>query len=242
VAFVPAVPVAPAPPAPAVFVPAPAAPVPATPSASAPVPPPPPDPEAKPAPVALLPEFATPPPLPAVSAPIAPAAAAPARAVAAPEPAPEAPRPSEATLVDEQLPESLDRWLTQIENQPQPRAVDLDWRQRWHATNAVATPAPERRSGVRVRIPAPSPYTRPAKVELGGPRWARFAWAALALLVLVTAIVAGPAGVAASRSAWSRLQDRFTAPMPPLPPPPELKLAPPLTLPQLPEPDPIVAR
>jgi len=198
--------------------------------------------------VALLPKFATPPPRPAVAAPPAPSVAAPAAAApvapaSASAPVPPAPEASLAVLVDEQLPESLDRWLTQIENQPQTPAVDLDWRQRWHATNAVARPTPERRSGVRVRIPAATPYARSSPaVELGGPRWARFAWAALALLVLVTAIVAGPTSVAASRRAWSRLQDRFTAPMPPLPPSLPLKLAPPLALPQPPEPDPIGAR
>jgi hypothetical protein len=135
-----------------------------------------------------------------------------------------------------QLADNLESWLSRIEQQPdQPPAVDLDWRQRWHATNAVAVPQPERRSGVRVRIPGPSAkgYTHADRVRR---RWLRrMFWATIAAILFFATLIAGPASIDASLDIWSQIDEQFTPPPPP-PLPPHSKLALPETLGPLPPP------
>jgi type II secretory pathway predicted ATPase ExeA len=148
-------------------------------------------------------------------------------------PAPPAAPPAAAEPERPQLADHVEDWLNQIETQPEP-AVDLDWRQRWHATNAVAAPrAAAPRTGVRVRIPgggAPA-YTQVERIER---RWTRRVfWWTIALFLLLTAAVVGPASLAASLDIWSQdirsqIDERFTPPPPP-PLPPRVRF-------QMPEP------
>jgi hypothetical protein len=106
----------------------------------------------------------------------------------APAPAP-APQPisdlmPEPGLLDQpanppgELPEQVESWLQEIDRLP---SVDLDWRQRWAATNDVVAPAPERRSGIRLRFQtaAPNPIRQ---VERN--RW-RLAIAGTAIVIVL---------------------------------------------------------
>jgi hypothetical protein len=121
-----------------------------------------------------------------------------------------------ASIVSKQLPDQLESWLKEIETEP---TVDLDWRQRWAPTNAVATPAPERRSGVKLKIPAVQNPYRHTQADRIRRRWTRrFIGTGVALILLLGAIVTGPAAVAASLDIWSQIDEQFTPPpMPVLP-------------------------
>ena len=90
----------------------------------------------------------------------------------------------ESELLDEpvnppnELPEQVESWLQEIDRLP---SVDLDWRQRWAANNAVAPPAPERRRGIRLRFQAAAP--NPIR-QVEGNRW-RLAIAAMAIVIVL---------------------------------------------------------
>jgi len=213
--------------APVVVVPLPAVPAVATPAPSEPVAPAPIDPPAPlpsaPPPVAVQPPAAMQPVVSAVEPVrlIAPASVEPPQAAAVATAEPQQTRP--------QLADNLENWLMKIETQPDGPALDLDWRQRWHATNAVAAPPSERRSGVRVRIPGAGaqPYTQAERVSR---RWLRrMFWATVALVLVLGALIAGPASIAASLEIWSQIDEQFTPPPPPpLPARVRLRVAEPL--------------
>jgi len=189
-----------------------------------------PQPQAPPAPLPV----SVAPPLPApvappVAAPPVPLAAAPARAAADEDPPaaapPEPPRTTAPTVPAGSpgqrapLPDHLEAWLKEIDKQP---VVDLDWRQRWAPTNAIAEPQPERRSGVRLRIPASQPqrYTHVDRMRHRLVR--RFFWGGIALVLLLGALVLGPASVAASLDLVSEINEQLTPPpAPELPAPPK---------------------
>jgi type II secretory pathway predicted ATPase ExeA len=198
-------------------------------------------------PMVPAPPMAAPPPPPVAVTPPPPVitpAPAPAPAPAPPPPAPvaAAPEPPADAVPASSHPSSplddrLESWLAHIEQQPEPPPVDLDWRQRWHATNAVATPLSDRRSGVRVRIPAGASPPAHTRVDRISRRWARrFFWSAIALFLLLAALIAGPASIAASLDIWSQIDEQFTLPRPPLPPRATLKMPEPLRLPAAPDP------
>jgi hypothetical protein len=207
-------------PAPIASVPVAAAPPPPAPAPVVVAAPPP----AAPAPPALAPPVATiaPPPV----AP--PAAAAPppieqadvaARLVGAAPLAHAAP-PSEpaASAIPKDPPDQLEAWLREIDTQP---TIDLDWRQRWAPTNAIAAPPPPlSRSGVKLRIPAGSNPYRHTHTDRIRRRWVgRFFRSAIALILLSGAIIVGPPSIAASLDILSQIDDQFTAPPWPMRPP-----------------------
>jgi type II secretory pathway predicted ATPase ExeA len=118
------------------------------------------------APVVVPPPIAvhlpTPPPIPPPAAPVpapAPAAPKPAPAASVAEPRrlivpPPLPAPAhEPAAAASEPSDSTEAWLKEIDRQTGP-PVDLDWRQRWAATNAVADRELERQSGVRFRVPS----------------------------------------------------------------------------------------
>jgi general secretion pathway protein A len=226
---------------PPVATPAPIATVPARVVVAAPIAAPP----AAAVPAAPVEPVVPPPPAPRVAAaPIAaPAPAAPVSEPAMPIVEPAAPplaaaapvatsaEPQTEVRIKPQLTENLESWLNDIEKQPELPPVDLDWRQRWHATNAVAPPQPERRTGVRVKIPGTTRgYTH---VDRMGRRWLhRMFWATIALTLFLAAIVAGPASIAASLDIWSQVSEQVTPPpLPPLPPHARAALPAPILLP-----------
>jgi len=198
------------------------------PTVAAPVAPPPAAVVAIPAPVlpAAPPVVAAPPPTvvapPPVNAVALPISAAPPPAPAPPpvsEPvrmiAPAPPMERERAVESdarEPLPDHVEKWLSEIETQP---AVDLDWRQRWAATNAVAAPPLERRTGVRLKIPASQPqrYTHVDRVRRRMAR--RFFWGAVSLVLLLGGLVLGPASVDASLDILSQIDEQLTPPAAP---------------------------
>ncbi len=125
-------------------------------------------------------------PMPAAApAPAPESAVAPAPATAfAPVTQPISDLMPESDLLDEpvnppsELPEQVETWLQEIDGLP---SVDLDWRQRWAATNAVAPPAPERRSGIRLRFQAAAP--NPIR-QVERNRW-RLAVAGMAIVIVL---------------------------------------------------------
>ena len=158
------------------------------------------------------------------AASVAPAAAVlPASAAAAPEPRPQvsAPPPDTApppaaevpeapTPASKELPDQLEAWLREIDRQP---SVDLDWRQRWAPSNAVAVPLPTARSGVKLRIPAGSnPYRHTHSDRLRRRLVRRAVGAAVALILFSGALVVGPASIAASLDIWSQIDEQLTPP------------------------------
>jgi hypothetical protein len=136
------------------------------------------------------------------------------------------------------LPDRLESWLSEIEKQPEAEPVPLDWRERWAPTNAVA-PEPERQSGVRFRIRSGSPSHQQTKTERLTRRFTRkMAALAVAVVVLLGALVLGPASIGASIDLWSEVVERFTPPQEPnLPPRPRVHLPAPLLLPPPPADD-----
>jgi type II secretory pathway predicted ATPase ExeA len=207
---------------------------------------------------AALPEPAAPPALAAAPAPVAapagaatpatagldlfpsevtaPGATATAPPAPAPAPAPVAAlvsEPAAAAAPEKQLPTDLEVWLTKIDQEPAVPPVPPDWRQRWAPTNAVVPPPADKRSGVTLRIPASHGHTHVDRIRRRVTR--RLATLAVLLIVLLGAIVAGPATVAASIDLLSEIDERFTPPPPPLLPP-RAKLALPALLPLLPPP------
>jgi general secretion pathway protein A len=168
-------------------------------------------------------EDAAPAPIvPAVTIPPPPVAAAPAQEpqpqateptrMIAPTPAP----PAAAAPATKELPDQLEAWLREIDKQP---TVDLDWRQRWAPTNAVAATAASR-SGVTLRIPAAAnPYGHTHAERLRRRLVRRILGGAVALILFSGAIVVGPASIAASLDIWSQIDEQLTPPAwPQLPP------------------------
>jgi type II secretory pathway predicted ATPase ExeA len=138
----------------------------------------------------------------------------------------------ESELLDEpvnppsELPEQVESWLQEIDGLP---SVDLDWRQRWAATNAVAPPAPERRSGIRLRFQAAAP--NPIR-QVERNRW-RLAIAAVAIVIVLVGGAAsfGPwlSGAASGLRTWidevttpPSEQVLLPSPKPALPAPPQV--------------------
>jgi general secretion pathway protein A len=162
-------------------------------------------------------EDTAPTPIPlAVTIPAPPVAAAPAREpqpqvaeptrMIAPSPAPAA---AAAPPVTKELPDQLEAWLREIDKQP---TVDLDWRQRWAPTNAVAAP-PASRSGVTLRIPAASnPYGHTHTDRLRRRLVRRILGGSVALILFSGAIVVGPASIAASLDIWLQIDEQLTPP------------------------------
>jgi hypothetical protein len=142
-----------------------------------------------------------------------------------------APKPDTAVEAPEKppLPDQVENWLAKLDKLPEPPPVDLDWRQRWHATNAVVPPQPDRRSGVRLRLLGlgEQSYTHVERVQR---RWLRrMFWMTVALVLVLAALIAGPASVAASLDMWSQIDEQFTPPPPPpLPAPARLRVPSPL--------------
>jgi type II secretory pathway predicted ATPase ExeA len=154
--------------------------------------------------IAAAPETPVPPPVEARTA------ATDAAVPSASEPASLA-SASGATSPSTELPEQLESWLKEIEQQP---PLDQDWRQRWAPTAAGAPPpAPERRSGLRLRIPAGSNPYRHTHADRMRRRWTRrFVGSAVALILLLSAIIAGPAAVAASIDIWFSVEEQVAPP------------------------------
>ena len=113
------------------------------------------------------------------------------------------------------LPDHLEKWLTEIERAPEPPPVDPEWGQRWNAGSA-APAHPERRSGVRLRIPSVANPHHHTRIDRLRRRWTRrFFSSAVALILLLAALILGPAVVAASLDIWSQVEEQFTAPVEP---------------------------
>ncbi|HEY2434488.1 MAG TPA: AAA family ATPase [Vicinamibacterales bacterium] len=215
------------------------APLPAPPLAAAPIQTPPP-----PAVIAALAPFAPDPPPPHAAvlslAPSAPAQPQAAAAVAAPratsmpadvppplealasiaaQPAATATAPATDAAVDsgaarQALPAQLESWLAELDGQP---AIESGWSEHSTPRTPVAPQPVGRRAGLKVRIPAGTNPYRHTHADRMRRRWTRrFVGSAVALILLLAAIVAGPAAVAASVDILSSVEEQFTPPAYPL--------------------------
>ena len=167
------------------------------------------------------------PPVPAAEATVVPPAVPEPRAAEAPTPPPTIAAPAieefapELPPASKELPDQLEAWLREIDRQP---SIDLDWRQRWAPTNAVAAPLPAARSGVKLRIPAGSnPYRHTHSDRLRRRLVRRVVGATVALILFSGALVVGPASIAASLDIWAQIDEQLTPPAPPQPPPSALR-------------------
>ncbi len=142
---------------------------------------------------------------------------------------PARPEPEPPSRPSHPLSDHVEKWLKEIETQPETPPIDRDWRDRWSAEGeAEDEPQPDRRSGIRLRIPAaPNPH-RHTKVDRVRRRLTRrFFSTAVALILLLGAIVVGPATVAASLDLVSAIDDQITPPPEPVLPasPPRARFA-----------------
>ena len=179
----------------------------------------------------VAPAVSAAPPVPVVPPPVQARAPEPPPQISEPPrmiaPAPVAPAPPAAqatapvaTPPSKELPDQLEAWLREIDKQP---TIDLDWRQRWAPTNAVAAPVVSPRSGVKLRIPSGSnPYRHTHSDRLRRRLVHRVVGTTVALILFSGAIVVGPAAIAASLDIWSQIGEQLSAPgwpvLPPSPP------------------------